>query len=152
MRSAAEDSIRSSRRRRSERHGLRLTSPTRSCRSTAADTIKSEPLRVIPGGLPVGAGALKRRSLSHRTPQKPSPAGVLVVEAGGVGRRRRESLRDAGFVVDRASDAPAPDRIKQHFDLIICDLEDTARRRRGFYRSLSRRGRNDAPSYPSLAM
>jgi CheY-like chemotaxis protein len=49
-----------------------------------------------------------------------------------------ESLQDAGFIVDRASDGyEALDRVKeQHFDLIICDLKMPRVGGMQFYREL----------------
>jgi signal transduction histidine kinase len=78
--------------------------------------------------LPVGAGPLK--PAVPRTAERPqgdgAGAAVLVVEdEAALGAAVAESLQDAGFVVDRASDGlEALDRVRQsHYDLIICDLK-----------------------------
>jgi signal transduction histidine kinase len=92
--------------------------------------IKSEALRGASFSveLPVGAGTLKPpipRPVDHQ-PDAVAGSAVLVVEdEAALGAAVAESLRDAGFTVDRASDGlEALDRVRQqHFDLIICDLK-----------------------------
>lgn len=93
--------------------------------------------------LPVGAGPLK--------PPIPVPveraadigagAAVLVVEdEAALSAAVAESLSDAGFVVDRASDGlEALDRLeKQPYDLIVCDLKMPRLDGTAFYRELER--------------
>ena len=91
--------------------------------------------------LPAGAGALKaplpRRSSARRT--SVAGAAVLVVEdEAALGAAVAESLQDAGFVVERASDGvEALERVRQqHFDLIICDLKMPRLDGPQFYREL----------------
>jgi signal transduction histidine kinase len=106
-------------------------------------TIKSEPHRGASFAveLPVGAGALKPPL--PRPPETSSEAvagsAVLVVEdEAALGAAVAESLQDAGFVVDRASDGfEALERVRhQHFDLIICDLKMPRVGGMEFYREL----------------
>jgi signal transduction histidine kinase len=105
--------------------------------------IRSEPLRGASFSveLPVGAGTLKPpipRTV-ERQPEAVAGSAVLVVEdEAALGAAVAESLRDAGFVVDRASDGlEALDRVKQqHFDLIICDLKMPRVGGMEFYREL----------------
>ena len=64
---------------------------------------------------------------------------MLVVEdEAALGAAVAESLQDAGFVVDRASDGiEALERVReQHFDLIICDLKMPRLDGTAFYREL----------------
>jgi signal transduction histidine kinase len=106
-------------------------------------TIKSEPSRGASFSveLPVGAGTLKPVVPRPQERQAETVAGsaVLVVEdEAALGAAVAESLQDAGFVVDRASDGlEALDRVKQrHFDLIICDLKMPRVGGMEFYREL----------------
>jgi CheY-like chemotaxis protein len=64
---------------------------------------------------------------------------VLVIEdEAALGAAVAESLQDAGFVVDRASDGlEALERVRErHFDLIICDLKMPRVGGMEFYREL----------------
>jgi signal transduction histidine kinase len=105
--------------------------------------IRSQPLRGASFSveLPVGAGTLKPpipRTV-ERQPEAVAGSAVLVVEdEAALGAAVAESLRDAGFIVDRASDGlEALDRVKQqHFDLIICDLKMPRVGGMEFYREL----------------
>jgi two-component system NtrC family sensor kinase len=106
-------------------------------------TVHSEPTRgaAFLVELPVGSGSLKSTIVRppERTPDAVSGAAVLVVEdEAALGAAVAESLQDAGFVVDRASDGlEALDRVKtQHFDLIICDLKMPRVGGMQFYREL----------------
>jgi two-component system NtrC family sensor kinase len=91
--------------------------------------------------LPVGAGVLKPpvpRAV-ERSPEAVAGAAVLVVEdEAALGAAVAESLQDAGFVVDRASDGlEALGRVRQqHFDLIVCDLKMPRLGGMEFYREL----------------
>ena len=61
-----------------------------------------------------------------RATEAAAGAAVLVVEDEvALGAAMAESLLDAGFTVDRASDGiEALERVREkHFDLIICDLK-----------------------------
>jgi len=106
-------------------------------------TIKSEASRGASFSveLPVGAGPLKPalpRTID-RSPETVAGSAVLVVEdEAALGAAVAESLQDAGFVVDRASDGlEALDRLRQrHFDLIICDLKMPRVGGMEFYREL----------------
>jgi signal transduction histidine kinase len=91
--------------------------------------------------LPVGAGTLKppMPRAADRSPETVAGSAVLVVEdEAALGAAVAESLQDAGFVVDRASDGlEALDRVRhQHFDLIICDLKMPRVGGMEFYRQL----------------
>jgi two-component system cell cycle sensor histidine kinase/response regulator CckA len=106
-------------------------------------TIKSEPSRgasfVVE--LPVGAATLTAPVVRPAEPAPVSVTGsaVLVVEdEAALGAAVAESLQDAGFVVDRASDGyEALERVRrQHFDLIICDLKMPRVGGMQFYREL----------------
>jgi signal transduction histidine kinase len=91
--------------------------------------------------LPVGVGALKPpvpRTADLST-EPVAGAVVLVVEdEAALGAAVAESLQDAGFLVDRASDGvEALERVRQkHFDLIICDLKMPRVGGMEFYREL----------------
>jgi signal transduction histidine kinase/CheY-like chemotaxis protein len=106
-------------------------------------TLKSEPS----GGatfaveFPADVGGLK--ASLPRPPERPveqvSGVAVLVVEdEAALGAAVAESLRDAGFTVDRASDGlEALDRLRQQpYDLIICDLKMPRLDGTQFYREL----------------
>ncbi len=106
-------------------------------------TIKSEPLRGASFSveLPVGAGTLKPvvpRPQEHTSETVAGSAVLVVEDEAALGAAVAESLQDAGFVVDRASDGlEALDRVKQrHFDLIICDLKMPRVGGMEFYREL----------------
>ncbi|HEX2453251.1 MAG TPA: ATP-binding protein [Vicinamibacterales bacterium] len=91
--------------------------------------------------LPVGAGPLKPPlpRPSDRSEETPTGAAVLVVEdEAALGAAVAESLQDAGFVVDRASDGlEALERVRQtSYDLIICDLKMPRLDGTQFYREL----------------
>jgi signal transduction histidine kinase len=91
--------------------------------------------------LPVGAGVLKPPipRAAERSPDTVTGAAVLVVEdEAALGAAVAESLQDAGFVVDRASDGlEALGRVRQqHFDLIVCDLKMPRLGGMEFYREL----------------
>jgi signal transduction histidine kinase len=106
-------------------------------------TIRSKPSRGASFlvELSVGGGALKP-PIPHgpeRTAETVAGSAVLVVEdEAALGDAVAESLKDAGFVVDRASDGlEALQRVKeQHFDLIICDLKMPRVGGMEFYREL----------------
>jgi two-component system cell cycle sensor histidine kinase/response regulator CckA len=91
--------------------------------------------------LPVGAGTLQPplpRPPEH-TAAAVAGSSVLVVEdEAALGAAVAESLQDAGFIVERASDGlEALDRVRQqHFDLIICDLKMPRVGGMEFYRDL----------------
>jgi two-component system NtrC family sensor kinase len=91
--------------------------------------------------LPVGAGSLKLpvpRAVETST-EAAAGASVLVVEdEAALGAAVAESLQDAGFTVDRASDGfEALERVRdKHFDLIICDLKMPRVSGMEFYREL----------------
>jgi signal transduction histidine kinase len=106
-------------------------------------TVQSEPTRGASFlvELPVGSGSLKSTITRpiERAPDAVAGAAVLVVEdEAALGAAVAESLQDAGFVVERASDGlEALDRVKtQHFDLIICDLKMPRVGGMQFYREL----------------
>ncbi len=106
-------------------------------------TIKSEPDRGASFAveLPVGAGALKMPipRAAEASSERVTGSAVLVVEdEAALGAAVAESLQDAGFVVDRASDGfEALERVRQqHFDLIICDLKMPRVGGMQFYREL----------------
>jgi two-component system NtrC family sensor kinase len=106
-------------------------------------TIKSEAARGASFAveLPVGAGTLKPPlpRAAERSSETVTGSAVLVVEdEAALGAAVAESLQDAGFVVDRASDGlEALDRVRQqHFDLIICDLKMPRVGGMEFYREL----------------
>jgi signal transduction histidine kinase len=106
-------------------------------------TIKSEPSRGASFSveLPVGAGTLKPPVArpAERSFEAVAGSTVLVVEdEAALGAAVAESLQDAGFVVDRASDGlEALERVRQrHFDLIICDLKMPRVGGMEFYREL----------------
>jgi signal transduction histidine kinase len=91
--------------------------------------------------LPVGAGTLKPPlpRPADRSSETVAGSAVLVVEdEAALGAAVAESLQDAGFVVDRASDGQeALERVRQqHFDLIICDLKMPRVGGMEFYREL----------------
>jgi signal transduction histidine kinase len=91
--------------------------------------------------LPVGAGALKPplpRSAEHSSEAVAGSAVLVVEDEVALGAAVAESLKDAGFVVDRASDGfEALERVRQqHFDLIICDLKMPRVGGMEFYREL----------------
>jgi two-component system NtrC family sensor kinase len=103
--------------------------------------VKSEPARGASFSveLPVGSGSLNPVRPVERSPDMVAGAAVLVIEdEAALGAAVAESLQDAGFVVDRASDGlEALDRVKQqHFDLIICDLKMPRVGGMQFYREL----------------
>jgi len=106
-------------------------------------TVRSEPSRgaTFCVELPVGAGPLKPplpRPID-RSEDTPTGAAVLVVEdEAALGAAVAESLQDAGFVVDRASDGlEALERVRQtSYDLIICDLKMPRLDGTQFYREL----------------
>jgi signal transduction histidine kinase len=105
--------------------------------------VRSEPLRGASFSieLPAGSGSLKPVIPRTVEPSAERVAGaaVLVVEdEAALGAAVAESLQDAGFIVDRASDGyEALDRVKeQHFDLIICDLKMPRVGGMQFYREL----------------
>jgi CheY-like chemotaxis protein len=93
--------------------------------------VKSEPSRgaTFAIELPVGVGPLQppmTRPLERDEGETREGASVLVVEdEAALGAAVAESLQDAGFTVQRASDGlEALDRIRQQaYDLIICDLK-----------------------------
>src|SRR6478735_7284441 len=93
--------------------------------------------------LPVGAGALKApipRPI-ERAPESVEGAAVLVVEdEAALGAAVAESLRDAGFSVDRAGDGEeALARVRERdYDLIVCDLKMPRVDGMMFYRTLER--------------
>jgi signal transduction histidine kinase/CheY-like chemotaxis protein len=106
-------------------------------------TVQSEPTRGASFlvELPVGSGSLKSTITRpiERASDAVAGAAVLVVEdEAALGAAVAESLQDAGFVVERASDGlEALDRVKtQHFDLIICDLKMPRVGGMQFYREL----------------
>jgi signal transduction histidine kinase/BarA-like signal transduction histidine kinase len=106
-------------------------------------TIASEPGRGASFAveLPVGAGALKAPLPRgpETTMEAVAGSSVLVVEdEAALGAAVAESLQDAGFVVERASDGQeALERVRQqHFDLIICDLKMPRVGGMEFYREL----------------
>jgi two-component system NtrC family sensor kinase len=93
-------------------------------------SVRSDPLRgaTFCVQLPVGAGPLKPpiQRTADRAADVAAGTAVLVVEdEAALGAAVAESLQDAGFAVDRASDGvEALDRIRQRgYDLIICDLK-----------------------------
>jgi signal transduction histidine kinase/CheY-like chemotaxis protein len=91
--------------------------------------------------LPVGAGSLKPAIArpAERVNEEATGAAVLVVEdEAALGDAVAESLRDAGFLVERANDGlEALDRVRQQpFDLIICDLKMPRLDGTAFYREL----------------
>ncbi len=105
--------------------------------------VRSEPLRGASFSieLPAGSGSLKPVIPRTVEPSGESVAGaaVLVVEdEAALGAAVAESLQDAGFIVDRASDGyEALDRVNEkHFDLIICDLKMPRVGGMQFYREL----------------
>ena len=106
-------------------------------------TVRSEPARGASFcvELPVGAGPLK--PVLPRPPERQGDAAtgeaVLVVEdEAALGDAVAESLEDAGFKVERASDGlEALERLRQHaFDLIVCDLKMPRLDGTAFYREL----------------
>jgi signal transduction histidine kinase len=106
-------------------------------------TIKSEPSfgASFSVELPVGSGTLKPTIArpAERTFETVAGSAVLVVEdEAALGAAVAESLQDAGFTVDRASDGlEALERVhQQHFDLIICDLKMPRVGGMEFYREL----------------
>jgi two-component system cell cycle sensor histidine kinase/response regulator CckA len=91
--------------------------------------------------LPVGAGTLKPpmpRPVEHSTEAVAGSAVLVVEDEAALGAAVAESLQDAGFVVDRASDGlEALERVREkHFDLIICDLKMPRVGGMEFYREL----------------
>jgi signal transduction histidine kinase len=91
--------------------------------------------------LPVGAGSLKPpgpRPVESSTEAVAGTAVLVVEDEAALGAAVAESLQDAGFVVDRASDGvEALERVRaQHFDLIICDLKMPRVDGMEFYRTL----------------
>ena len=93
--------------------------------------------------LPVGAGPLKpplpRVQDALAAPDTGVGSIVLVVEdEAALGAAVAEALRDAGFVVDRASDGlEALERVRARvYDLIICDLKMPRLDGTAFYRQL----------------
>jgi two-component system NtrC family sensor kinase len=91
--------------------------------------------------LPVGAGALKAplpRPIEGSTEAVDGSTVLVVEDEAALGAAVAESLQDAGFIVDRASDGQeALERVRQrHFDLIICDLKMPRVGGMEFYREL----------------
>ena len=91
--------------------------------------------------LPVGAGALKAplpRPTEASTEAVDGSTVLVVEDEAALGAAVAESLQDAGFIVDRASDGQeALERVRQrHFDLIICDLKMPRVGGMEFYREL----------------
>ena len=91
--------------------------------------------------LPVGAGALKAplpRQTESSTEAVDGSTVLVVEDEAALGAAVAESLQDAGFIVDRASDGQeALERVRQrHFDLIICDLKMPRVGGMEFYREL----------------
>ena len=91
--------------------------------------------------LPVGAGSLKPpmpRAVESSTEAVAGAAVLVVEDEAALGAAVAESLHDAGFVVERASDGlEALERVRQrHFDLIICDLKMPRVGGMEFYREL----------------
>jgi two-component system NtrC family sensor kinase len=91
--------------------------------------------------LPVGAGALKAplpRPTESSTEAVDGSTVLVVEDEAALGAAVAESLQDAGFIVDRASDGQeALERVRQrHFDLIICDLKMPRVGGMEFYREL----------------
>jgi two-component system NtrC family sensor kinase len=106
-------------------------------------TISSEPGRGASFAveLPVGAGALKApipRPTETSTEAVDGSTVLVVEDEAALGAAVAESLQDAGFIVDRASDGQeALERVRQgHFDLIICDLKMPRVGGMEFYREL----------------
>jgi CheY-like chemotaxis protein len=110
-------------------------------------TVKSEPSRGASFyvELPAGDGALKPPASAAPAPRSArvgAGAAVLVVEdEAALGAAVAESLRDAGFTVERASDGlEALERVRQQpFDLIVCDLKMPRLDGAAFYRELEAR-------------
>jgi signal transduction histidine kinase/CheY-like chemotaxis protein len=110
-------------------------------------SVKSQPRRgaSFRVELPAGAGPIKP-ALPHvadrraeRSAEVPPGTAVLVIEdEAALGAAVAESLRDAGFKVDRAGDGlEALERIRQTpYDLIICDLKMPRLDGRHFYHEL----------------
>jgi signal transduction histidine kinase/CheY-like chemotaxis protein len=91
--------------------------------------------------LPAGAGPLKppvTRPVEREQPTATGAAVLVVEDEAALGAAVAESLQDAGFVVDRASDGlEALERIQtRQFDLIICDLKMPRLDGVQFYREL----------------
>jgi signal transduction histidine kinase/CheY-like chemotaxis protein len=106
-------------------------------------TVRSEPSRGASFcvELPAGAGPLKPPLALpvERPVESVAGAAVLVVEdEAALGAAVAESLQDAGFAVDRASDGlEALDRVRtKPYDLIICDLKMPRLDGAQFYREL----------------
>jgi signal transduction histidine kinase len=106
-------------------------------------TVRSEPSRGASFcvELPAGAGPLKPALPRpvERPVESVAGAAVLVVEdEAALGAAVAESLQDAGFSVDRASDGlEALDRVRtKPYDLIICDLKMPRLDGTQFYREL----------------
>src|SRR5207245_5688286 len=94
-------------------------------------------LPVIGGRLPTAPVARHRLG---RMPDAVAGASILVVEdETALASAVTDSLRDAGYLVDRAADGEeALGRIKQQtFDLVICDLKMPRLDGKSFYRALS---------------
>jgi two-component system, cell cycle sensor histidine kinase and response regulator CckA len=94
--------------------------------------------------LPVTGGKLPTAPVTrHRIERAPKAvvgASILVVEdETALANAVADSLRDAGYLVDRAADGEeALDRIRQQaFDLVICDLKMPRVDGRTFHRTLS---------------
>jgi signal transduction histidine kinase len=106
-------------------------------------TVRSEPSRGASFcvELPAGAGPLKPAVARpvERPVESVAGAAVLVVEdEAALGAAVAESLQDAGFAVDRASDGlEALERVRtKSYDLIICDLKMPRLDGTRFYREL----------------
>jgi signal transduction histidine kinase/CheY-like chemotaxis protein len=107
-------------------------------------TVRSEPSRGASFcvELPAGAGPLKpslARTVERSEDAVPGAAVLVVEDEAALGAAVAESLQDAGFAVDRASDGlEALDRVRDKpYDLIICDLRMPRLDGPQFYRELA---------------
>jgi signal transduction histidine kinase/ActR/RegA family two-component response regulator len=92
--------------------------------------------------LPIAGGKALASSAGRRLERREQAAGasILVVEdETALAAAVSDSLRDAGYLVDRASDGEdALARIRQQaFDLVICDLKMPRLDGKSFYRTLA---------------
>ena len=93
-------------------------------------------LPVIGGMLPAGPVT---RALFDRVPDGAGASILVVEDETALASAVTDSLRDAGYLVDRAADGEeALGRIRQQtFDLVICDLKMPRLDGKSFYRTLS---------------